>query len=140
MIKEIRELVISGKSALVSLGLQRLAFYILSAESVGVRRHSALVNLLMSYRYPEEWLTLKSQNCGDDCNSKIDDCNEIQELVKAVDDLMALGLLVVTMREATAPRAYKGLLTRLYLLNVRLIVLVLFVFGSDRISMSLIFI
>lgn len=136
MMKEIRELVISGEPGLVSLGLQRLAFYILSADSVGVRRHSALVNLLISYRYPEEWITLKDQNCGDDCNSKKDG-DGIQRLIKAIDDLLALGLSVVTTPEGTVPRACKSLLTRLYLLNVRLIVLVLFVFGSDKISMWL---
>lgn len=134
MIKEIRELVISGEPGLVSLGLQRLAFYILSADSVGVRRHSALVNLLISYRYPEEWITLKNQNGGDDCNSKKDG-DGIQRLIKAINDLLALGLSVVTTQEGTVPRACKSLLTRLYLLNVRLIVLVLFVFGSDKISM-----
>lgn len=133
MIKAIRELVISDEPGLVSLGLQSLAFYILSADSMSVRRHSGLVNLLISYRYPKEWLTLRNQNGGDDCNSK-KDCDGIQRLIKAVDDLLALGLSVVTTQEGTVPRACKNLLTRLHLLNVRLIVLVLFVFGSDKIS------
>lgn len=134
MMKKIRELVKSGEPALVSTGLRHLAFYILSAESVSVKRHSALINLLINYRYPEEWLCLEGKESKNIDN--IQNSNGIRQMMKAVDDMMALGLSIVTTKEVISPRVYKSLLRQLYLLNVRLIVVMLIVFGRNEISVS----
>lgn len=131
--KKIRKLIKSGDPVLVSAGLRHLAFYILSAENVSVKRHSDLINLLINYRYPEEWLCLEGKESEN--SDTIQNSDGIRQMIKAVDAMMALGLSIVTIQEVISPNAYQNLLRQLYLLNIRLIVVMLIVFGRNEISM-----